>query len=173
MPSLRDFVGQELKWVHPYMFQNIYELRAGEQCLATLSRSGVLKRVTLAETDGQQWRFKREGNWKVSLVIYSGANEESEESRKPLASIRRNSRGQGELMFSDGHTYTWSQTRTGFWRRTWSWAGPEGTVLSMKKRRLLEVASTASDLPDLPLLVLFSLYLILIKEEEEATSAGG
>src|SRR5579883_81807 len=113
MPLLRDFVGQPLRWVRPRLFRNVYELRTGDTTLATLSRSGVFKSRTLAVADGRQWIFTREGAWKPRLVIYSGDSSDSGipgMPPQPLASIRRNWKGRGELIFNDGRTYSWTST---------------------------------------------------------------
>jgi len=48
-------------------------------------------------------------------------------------------------------------------------AGPEGPLFNVKKGRLVEIAPAAGSLPDLPLLVLFSMYLILLGEKESAS----
>jgi hypothetical protein len=165
MGSLRDFVGQELQWMRTNVFKRIFELHAGEQCLATLQQSGLFRQVTVAESDGRRWRFKCQGYLKVVPVIFEDAEEASTESA-PLASFKRQLRGGGgDLIFSDGHKYTWSCT--GLLSLIWTMAGPEGTLFTLKKSRLLEIAPAANNLPDLPLLVLFSLYLIL-REEQEA-----
>jgi hypothetical protein len=175
MPLLRDFVGQPLRWVRPRLFRNVYELRTGDTTLATLSRSGVFKSRTLAVADGRQWIFTREGAWKPRLVIYSGDSSDSGipgMPPQPLASIRRNWKGRGELIFNDGRTYSW--TSTGFWRPSWSLVAPWSVVLlTMKRGHVLEIAPAASDLPELPMLVLFAFYLILIAEEEAAAAAAG
>ena len=36
MRSIRDFVGQEIKWTQPNTFKMEYELRAGEELIGTL-----------------------------------------------------------------------------------------------------------------------------------------
>ncbi len=170
MPSLRDCTGQELTWVRPRLLENKYELRLGNQGLASLTRRGFLKQISLAEAEGQQWRFKRRSGWKTNLAIYAGGNELPNEA--PLASLQRRWNGQGELIFRDNHGYSWQSTRSGLWSRSWFWTGPDGSILSMKKKRVLEIAPEARMLPDLPLLVLFSFYLILVMEDDAAAAGA-
>ena len=164
MASLRNFIGRELLWVRPNLFKGFYELRAGLECVARLRESGW---VTVAETDGQQWTFKCKGFWRPIPVIFPGGEKPTEEA-VPLASIKRYLRGGGgELLFSNGIKYTW--TCEGLLRLIWTMAGPEGPLFNVKKGRLLEIAPAAGSLPDLPLLVLFSMYLILLGEKESVS----
>jgi hypothetical protein len=159
--SLRNFAGQELCWVRPNLFKGFYELRADLECLATLRYSGW---AAVGESDGQQWRFKTKGFWKATPVIFAGAEEPANEST-PLASINRTLRGGGGyLVFSDERKYTWSCT--GILKTIWTMAGTEGPLFSLKKGRVVEILPEASNVPDLPLLVLFSMYLIRLEEKE-------
>jgi hypothetical protein len=173
MPFLRECTGKTLQWRRPHFFSTSYELRAGDQLLATVNRTGVLKQRAIAEAEGQQWTFQREGLMGRKSVIYPGASsaQASNEPVLALASIQPGWSGTGTLSFHDGRVYTW--TRTGNWRPVWSWVGPGNkTLLSIKRGRLLEIAPAASDLPDLVLLSLFGLYLILMMESDEAASAA-
>lgn len=174
MPSLRDFVGQPLRWVRPRFFRNAYELRVGDTTLATVSRNGVFKSRTQATADDQQWTFTREGFLKPRLVVYPGDLSDfgvPGMPPQPLASLRRNWKGTGELIFNDGRSYSWIST--GFWRSTWSLVAPWGAVLlTMKKGHVLEIAPAARDLPELPLLALFAFYVVIIAEEEAAAAAA-
>lgn len=173
MSFLREATGTTLQWKRPHFFSTDYQLWMGERLLATLNRTGVLKQHAIAEAEGQQWTFQREGLMGRKLVVYSGPAGEwaLNEPARPLASIQLGWSGTGELHFHDGRVYSWM--RSGNWRPVWSWVGPGNkTLLSIKKGRLLEIASAASDLPDLALLSLFGLYLILIMESDEASSAA-
>ena len=173
MPFLRESTGKTLQWGRPHFFSTDYELCAGDQVLATVRRTGVMKQSAIAEAEGQQWRFQREGLMGRKLVIYPGPDtaRASNEPVHPLASIQPGWNGAGVLSFHDGRVYTW--TRTGNWRPAWSWVGPGNkTLLSIKRGRQLEIAPAASDLPDLALLSLFGLYLVLIMESDDATAAA-
>ena len=173
MASLREATGMTLQWRRPHFFSSSYELCAGDQLLAALNRTGMLKQSALAQAEGQQWRFQREGLMGRKLVIYPDASEAqlSNEPVQALAFIQPGWSGTGTLDFCDGRVYTW--TRTSNWRPVWSWIGAGNkTLLSIKRGRMLEIAPAASDLPDLALLSLFGLYLILIMESDEATTAA-
>ena len=114
---------------------------------------GCCRRAT-ASAEEQQWIFEREGQRKV--VVYPGERQTANEQVQSLASIQCGWSWQGDLRFHDGRLYTW--TREGKWRPLWSWRDPGGkTLLTLKKGRLLEIDSAASDVSDLALLALFGL----------------
>ena len=168
MPFLREWAGKTLQWKRPHFFSATYELRVGDQPLAILNRTGIMKQRAIAEAEGQAWRFQREGLMGRKCVVYPG---ESNEPVQALASIQSAWNGTGTLNFYDGRVYHW--TRTGHWRPVWSWRGPGNiTILSIKQGRLLEIAPAARDLPELALLSLLGLYLILMMEADEAASAA-
>lgn len=167
MPFLHDFIGQTLTWKRPRFFSTTYRLGAGDEILATISRAGITRAKASAEE--QQWTFQREGQRK--LLVYLEEPRASNEPLQPLASIQLSWNWNGTLTFYDGRIYTW--TRSGNWHPTWSWRDREDkTLLTLKKGHLLEIASAASDLPDLALLVLFGFYLILIMGEEDAITTA-
>lgn len=169
MSFLRAWTGVTLQWKRPHFFSSNYELYGGERLLARISCTGTLKQSALAEADGQQWVFRREGLMGRRMVIYPGQT--APESMYALAVIQPGWNGTGTLAFQDGRTYIW--TRSGNWRPVWSWIGAGNrTLLSIKKGRMLEIAPAASDLPDLALLSLFGLYLILMMESDEVFSAA-
>jgi len=171
MALLRDFIGQTLQWKRPRFFSTDYELRAEDQIIATMKHSGVWKRRTIAEAEGSQWTFRRAGLSGKLHFIYAGALQPAEEPAQPLGSFKRNWHGDGELTIVDGRSYTWA--RTGTWNPTWSWKDAYSTILlSMKRRRLVEIAPEANDSSDLALLTLFGFYLVLVKEAEAAAAAS-
>jgi hypothetical protein len=169
MSLLRDFIGQPLHWKRRKILSSDYELRFDEQVLAWLTRTGMWKFRFVAAADGQQWIFKRESSWPNVCAIYP-IEGDAEKARTPLASIKRKYKG-GELVFYDGHSYTWS--KSGFWRPTWFWTDLQGTpLLTFKPGHWLEISPTSSDLPDLILLALFGFYLIVLMEAEATAAAA-
>lgn len=169
MPFLCEWTGKALQWRRPHFFSTDYELYGGDHLLAQVKRVGFLKQCALAEAEGRQWIFQREGLMGRRMVIYS--DQTSNEPGYALASIQAGWSGTGTLNFYDGRLYTWA--RTGNCRPTWCWVGPGNkTLLTIKRGRTLEIAPAASDLPDLALLSLFGLYLILMMESDEASSTA-
>jgi len=172
VPVFSDFIGQQLQWKRPRLFSASYELRAGDQVLATIRRAGLGKGHQ-AEVEGQQWNFKREGFVRRRVLIYPGQElaQASSELIQPLASIKPDRKGNGQLMFRDGRTYIWSHT--GHWRPNWFWTDSASTTLiTIKKNRVVEFSPNASESPDLTLLTLFGFCLILLREEDAAAAGG-
>jgi hypothetical protein len=171
---LREAAGQTLQWRRPHFFSSRYELFTGDRLLASLDRTGILRQRAMARTGEQQWIFQREGLMGRRVVIYPGgpgSSSGTDELGQALASIQPRWNGTGTLTFYDGRVFTW--TRTGNWRPVWSWVGSDNnTVLSMKRGRLLEIAPMASNLPEVALLSLLGLYMILIREADEAAAAA-
>lgn len=161
---LGNYIGQELRWHRPRLMQRYYELRVEDQVLATLSRAGVFKDRTIAEIEGQKWTFKRQG---FKIKVYFG----DEPVGEPRAILNRRWSGKGELTFSDGRVIQWD--RSGFWNPVHCWVTPEGlNVINLKRGHRIEITPQAADQPDLPLLVAFGFYLILIAEEDAAAAAS-
>jgi hypothetical protein len=171
MLSLREFAGQELCWMRPHFFQSAYELRAGDEVLATVRRVGTFKTYDVAVAEGQQWTFRRAGSlWKSWTAIYPGEVQEVDEQTQPIATYTR-VRGGGRLTFSDGRSYNWTTAKR--WRWRWAWTGPdEVPLLTMKTSKQLTIAPEAINLPELPLLVLFAFHLMKTGEEQAAASAA-
>lgn len=166
---LRTWTGVTLQWRRPHFFSTDYELYGGDHLLARIRRVGVLRQCAQAEAEGQRWFFRREGLMGRKMVIYP--EQTSSEPIYALATIQPGWCGTGTLQFQDGRVYTW--TKSGNWRPAWSWVGPGNKILlTIKKGRVLEIAPAASDLPELALLCLFGLYLILMMEADEASSAA-
>lgn len=171
MPSLREFAGQELRWTRPRFFQSVYELRAGDETLATVRRVGTFRTYDVAMAGGQQWTFRRAGSfWKSVIAIYPGEVQEAN-TQIPPAATYASVRGGGRLTFSDGRGYNWAPVSR--WRSIWAWTGPDGVpLLTMKTSKRLTIAPAALNLPELPLLVLFAFHLMRTAEEQAAASAA-
>ena len=171
MPSLREFAGQELRWTRQHFFQSAYELRAGDEVLATVRRVGTFKTYDVAVAEGQQWTFRRAGSfWKSWTAIYSGEVQEVNEQTQPVATYTR-VRGGGRLTFSDGRSYNW--TAVSRWRSIWAWTGPDGVpLLTMRTSKRLTIAPEAINLPELPLLVHLAFHLMRIAEEQAAAASA-
>lgn len=171
MSSLREFAGQELRWTRPHFFQSAYELRVGDEVLATVRRAGTFKTYDVAVAEGQQWTFRRAGSfWKSWTAIYAGEVQDANAQIPPVATYTR-VRGGGQLTFSNGRSYNW--TARSRWRSIWAWTGLDGVpLLSMKTSKRLTIAPEAIYLPELPLLVLFAFHLMRIAEEQAAASVA-
>src|SRR6516164_7178657 len=98
MKSINEYIGQELRWVHPQLRRREYELRAGDEVLARISYTGALSSQVRAETADGLWMFERKG-LRQTITI------QALEAHTELASVKRGMSGQATLLFPDGREY--------------------------------------------------------------------
>jgi hypothetical protein len=169
--SVKDFAGRELVWEKPRALRREFELRSGEEVLATLRWSkgwwSTLAEATSAE---EQWTFKRSGFWKPKVTARRPGSETD------LATFELGWNGAGVLTLTGGATYRWDNE--GFWGNAFVWKDPAGNPLvrfhhqMMKNKGEVEVSPSASTLADLPFLIVFGWYLAVSLMEERSAAAG-
>ena len=164
MRPIRDFMAQELRWVHPRMFKREYEFYAGDELIATLRWPKAFSSQAFAEAADGRWIIKREGFFQKKIVVCPADEDMT------IATMKRGMNGKGTLMLADGRAYRW--TSTSFWRGEWGWFTAEGTpLLRFKRGKRVEVEPLAFSLPEISLLLLSGLYLVKIAEEEAAAAS--
>lgn len=172
MRAIVDTAREELLWVQPAARKQWYELRAGDEILATLR----WQRQTLAEADSAdgRWTFKREGFWRPQVTVRSLGSEEN------AATFRPHWMGGGTLEIPGQPTI--SLVAADFWHSQWEWRRPDGlTVVHFKSRQGIskvggevQIAPEALRSADVGLLVLLGWYLIvLLARDSAAASASG
>jgi hypothetical protein len=169
--SIKDFVGRELIWSRPRMMKREFELRSGEEILATLRWSkGWWSTLAEAAFAGEEWTFKRSGFWKPTVTARRPGSETD------LATFKPGWTGAGVLTLAGGATYRWDNE--GHWGTAFVWKDPVGNPLvrvlhrMMKNQGEVEISPSASALPDLPFLVVFGWYLAVSLVEERSAAAG-
>ena len=164
MKSINEYIGQELRWVHPHRLRPEYELRAGNELLARLSSKGALSSRVRAETADGHWMFERTGLRQAITIRALDAHTE-------LASVKRGMNGQATLLFPGGREYRWQCSS--FWHDVWLWSNSEGTpLLHLKRGAQVQLEAAAPDLPELALLATLAWYLHKQHEEEAASVAA-
>ena len=165
--SISEAGEQELVWRHPSILKQEYELRAGAETLATLRWPRALGSLAEAEAVKGRWTFKRTGFWKPRATIRIAGSEED------VAIFQPQWTGNGVLGFADGSSSRrW--TGTNFLRTRFAWEDERGDPLvRLHSRGLRTEAEVALEpdalrLPELPLLVIFGLYLVVSEQ-----AAGG
>lgn len=168
MRRITEFTGQELQWTRPSRRRRFYELRAGDEIVATLQwKKGSLAVAKVA--DGE-WTFKRQGFWRRRVTV------RREESEIDIAEFELGWSSGGTLDSGDGRRFRWAAAN--FWRSNWQWVTEDGTSLvhfdgkskGTKLGSIMEIELAAVDLPQLPLLVMLGWYLLLMTAEEEAAA---
>jgi len=164
MRPLGDFMGQELRWVHPRVFKREYELYAGDELVATLRWPKAFSSQAVAEAADGRWMIKREGFFQAKIVVCPADEEMT------IATMKRGMNGKGTLAFANGRGFKWASVS--FWRGEWGWFSDEGTLLLRFKRgKRVEVEPVAFSLLETALLVLLGFYLVKVAEEEAAAAA--
>jgi hypothetical protein len=169
--SIKDFVGRDLIWSRPRAMKREFELRSGEEVLATLRWSkGWWSTLAEAAFAGEEWTFKRSGFWKPAVTARRPGSETD------LATFEPGWTGAGVLTLAGGATYRWDNE--GHWGTAFVWKDPAGNPLvrvhhrMMKNQGEVEISPSASALPDLPFLVVFGWYLAVSLVEERSAAAG-
>jgi hypothetical protein len=166
MRSLYEVSGEELRWEKPKWLKRRYELRAGEEVVATLVRTGGSKAI--GEWSGGRYAFSQKGWFHLRILVGDDA---VTDANAPLATFTR--RG-GVLTLADGRTLLW--VKPGFWksRRVWSDGAMslvEFDPASGYASPRVTIAREGARLGELPLLLLLGEYLI-VRAREEADTAS-
>ena len=169
MRSLAEVAGQELVWVQPAATRQNFELRAGDDVVATLR----FQRGSLAEAEASdgRWTFKREGFWHPRVTVRVPGSDAN------VAAFNPRWAGGGTLEI-DNRILQFAAAN--FWHSQWDWQGPDGKPLVHFKSRhglvrvegQVELPAPAGEQADLPLLVLLGWYLLILHARDSAVAAS-
>lgn len=168
MRNLSDVTSVELQWRQPKRPKSEYELRAGDDLVATL----VWTRGSRAtgQTAGAAYWFSRHGWLRPRVLIHDGGSAASPTSDQPIATFTL----RGALTFPDGRTVTWKKPKRRTNERIWS--DTAGTELARFAPSGTQTTVTipAPTAPDLPLLILLGQYLLVLAQQDAlvATTAA-
>ena len=180
MRPIVEVADLELVWVQPSMLHQDFELRAGDEVVATL----VFHRSSLAEaaTSGDRWTLKREGFWHPHVTVRVAGAEEN------ICIFRPGWTGGGALDFPDGRSFRFGTAN--FWHTQWDWQRADGMDLVhfhnkqgfLKSGAAVDVispplwrGSTAGGGEGelLSLLVVLGWYLLIMVGRDAAASSAG
>jgi hypothetical protein len=119
MRSLYEVCREELRWVKPKWLKRQYELRAGEEVVATLVRSGGTG--ALGEWSGGRYVFSQKGWFNSRILVGDDA---TADLNAPLATFTR--RG-SVLTLADGRTLFWM--KPSFWKSKRVWSDGAATLI--------------------------------------------
>jgi len=173
MRPIKEVAGQVLRWTQPSSFKRDFQLRAGEEVVATLRWQKPAGSLALAESAGGAWTFKRSGFLTPTVSVRPQGSETA------IAVFKAGGRGEGTLQFTDGRRYQW--LIAGFWRPKWSFASDAGGPLIHFKYDLaflqqtmeVEIEPGGAPLQDLPLLATLGWYLIVLLSEGGGGAVSG
>lgn len=169
MKQVADFASQELHWVQPSALHRAYELRAGDEVLASLRfRGGTLADVATPEG---QWTFKRQGFWHQQVTVRRAGSDTD------VAVFRPHWTGGGNLVAGDGTGLEFASAS--FWQSEWQWRQQDDVLVTYRRARELikaeaemEIAPGAAKLPNLGILVVLGWYLILLFGRDTAAQTA-
>jgi hypothetical protein len=171
MRHLAEGTHADLRWVHPHVFDRGYELRHGDELVATLAfRSAFGSFATAASADGS-WTFKRVGFWQTRATVrVEGGTED-------LAVFEHNTwSGGGTLTLAGGRPI---RVTTNFWQSKIEFLADDDAVLFryltegfLRRESQLEVMPPLLRMPEMPWLILFGWYLVVMMHEDSATTAA-
>jgi len=144
-----------------------FELRQGDQMVATLNRPRIWSSEVVAAAAGQNWVIHRSGFWSNKAEIMDAA------SQQQVAVFKSGWGGKGALVFTDGQKF-FVVTR-GCWYPVWTVTSELGDPVfqlhSREKSVELHNVGAISE-SRLSLLVLFTLYRVRQAEQAAAVAAA-
>jgi len=166
----------ELLWKQPSARREEYELRAGDEVLATLRWPKSWGSLAEAEVAEGRWTFKRVGFWRTRGTLRVAGDEDD------IGTFEARWTGNGTLTLASGESYGWESTNlwvraTGGPTRAAPSSSASATASLLREEAAVELSPRASALSDLPLLVLYGWYLLVMHNRDAAgataATAGG
>ncbi len=172
MRAIQEAAPSNLSWQQPQAMKAEYELRAGDELLATLRKTAMFGTAMDAEIGASRFTLKTEGFVRSRIKI-----READAAGEPAVFGRAGFLGAGQLALPDGRSYRWKMTS--FWGGRWAFLDDSDRPLvsfASRNRFLragcdVEIAPGALARPELPVLVLLGWYLLLRIREDSAAAA--
>jgi hypothetical protein len=194
---IQEAADQELIWRQPSAFKEQYELRAGDEVLATLHWQSAWGTLATARTAEGEWTFKRSGFWQQRIGVRPLGSE------REVATFVPDWSGNGILTIEGERTFRW--VGKGFWglEKLWQERADAPPLIGFKNAGALktearvvlspvaaslpettqlddlyaplppeEMAPPSSPLVELPLLVTLGFYLMVLASRDAAAAAA-
>jgi len=171
MKHIRDYVGRDLVWDQPHAFKEHYDLKSGDELIATLKFRNSFGSLATGESADGRWTFKRVGFFTTHVTVrFEGADTD-------LAVFRNNTwTGGGTLELPDGREWL---AATNFWQTRYDITAPTDTPLLTFRRvsglfhlsAAVDIHDAATELPELPWLVALGWYLNVLMQRDAAMMA--
>jgi hypothetical protein len=170
MKQLAEVTGLPLQWMQPSAWREAYELRAGDDVVATLRFRSAFGSFAVAETAEACWTFKRVGFWTTRVTVRQCGSDDD------LAVFHNNTwDGGGTLQFPDGRRYPAS---TNFWQTRYELQTDAGEPLVrfdiggvFRQSAGVIVQPAAVRLAELPLLITLGWYLAVMMHQDSSAAA--
>jgi hypothetical protein len=170
MRALHDAAPSNLSWQQPRALKAEYELRAGDELLAILRKSGSFGKSMEAEIGTARFTLKTEGFFRGRITV-----REAGATGEPAVFSRAGFLGLGQIALPDGRSYGWKMRS--FWGGRWAFADDsDRSLVSFTSRNRffragceVEIAPGALARPELPVLILLGWYLLLRRREDSSS----
>lgn len=176
MKSFSSLKEMKIEWVQPKALERYFELRAGEDHLATLAFRSAFGSLANADTAGGSWTFKRVGFFNPRITVRSAGSEAD------LAVYQPKFWGDGILRFRDGLSFSWNTAN--FWATEWAFKDEAGNSIlvfksgiekgklsdAFKTQARIEIQPVLTPRQWLPLLAALGMYLLILRQEEIAAA---
>jgi len=176
MLSLPLNSSEPIEWVQPKTFQNRYELRSGDNLVATLEFPKAFGSLANATAADGRWTFKRVGFFSTRITIRIEGQEDE------LAIYHPKWTGsEGRLQFTSGVEYIWKVAN--FWATQFVWQIGDQPIIQyrpgldesnvsdwFKTQARVEILPEAAGIKELSLLVLLGWYLMILKQQDDSAA---
>jgi hypothetical protein len=169
MRKIVEVVSQSLDWVQPTALEMRYELRAGDDPVATLVFRNMFGSFATGRSADGCWTFKRVGFFRTWVSIRECDRDDG------IAEFRNSTwSGGGQLELSDRRRFP---ATTNFWQTNLELQDETGAALiRLKTRGLIHLAAAveieprAVEIAELPWMVMLGWYLAVMMRSD---SSGG
>jgi hypothetical protein len=168
MKRIAELAGRELRWGQPSALRMEYELREGEELIATLRFRSSFGTLATAESGDGCWTFKRVGFWQTRVSVRACGSESE------IASFNNNTwSGGGTLDLPDGRRFLAS---TNFWQTRYDFrTETEQTLFRyarmgglLHKSASVVMEHQSEHIPELPWMVILGFYLVVMMDLDAA-----
>jgi hypothetical protein len=172
MRRISALVDHEITWQQLPGFKSEYELRFGDDLVATMKLPKMLSSAAVFQCEEGSWTIERVGLLSSKTVVRGGNS-----NAEIAAYTARAWKGGGTLELTEGRKL---ELRTSIWKSTFEWCTDAGeSLVFMKGRGFLKyyvdvrMNRAALKWPELPWLVALAFYqMIMMRRDSAAHSAA-
>jgi hypothetical protein len=168
---LSDLVGQGMIWSKPNWMKGAYELRLGDERIATLKFRSIWGTFATGETAEGSWTFKRTGFLQNRVTVRVPGSDAD------IAVFVANWKMGGTVELPDGRRY---RANTNFWMTSYALTDEAGRPVVSYRRiggmaslsAVVEIEPAVAALRELPWLMLLGWYLAIMMHQDSAAASG-
>lgn len=169
MRRLADVIHSQLRWVQPHVFQPVYELRQGDDTVATLALRSVFGSFATARSADGAWTFKRVGFWQTRATV------RAEGGTADMAVFEHHTwSGGGTLRVASGRSI---RVTTNLWQSKIEFQLADDHFLFryrtegfLRQQAELEILPSLEAMPEMPWLILFGWYLVVMMHQDSSNT---